>query len=176
MLVARINPIIRSMNEEDLESIVQIQAEAYSGYFLESSDVIATRFATNPPTSWIAEVDGKPAAYLVSYFSLLGKINPLNKNFVMVDQPDCLYIHDLAILPSAQGMGIARYLLNVAQKLALDNSCKNIALLSVQNTRLFWGRLGFCVVDNISSDQQKILKAYCDDEQEAFYMTKKVLI
>lgn len=62
------------------------------------------------------------------------------------------YIHDIAILPEARGLGQAgsciSHLLGVAKKYGFKSSC----LVSVYGTRKFWGRYGF-------------LEAFCTDEK-----------
>ena len=88
---------IRPMALNDLVAIELIQAEAYGSYFLESADVIAQRFHTSPATAWVAERDGQVCAYLVGYFSQVGKINPLNTPFIPPADANCLYLHDLAL-------------------------------------------------------------------------------
>jgi GNAT superfamily N-acetyltransferase len=164
---------IRPMMEDDLCAVEVIQAEAYAGYFLESADVIAKRFELSPTTAWVAERDGDVCAYLVSYWSNIGKINPLNAPFSPVENANCLYLHDLALLKAAQGFGVGRRLIQVATEHALKNAAEAIALLSVQNSKAFWRGFGFREFLDLDMQQQQHLETYVDGSLDtAFYMVK----
>src|SRR6187402_1437559 len=118
------NFTIRFMTDKDLIAVEAIQAEAYAGYFLESAEVIAQRFQSSPATAWVAEYDGQVCAYLVGYWSTLGKINPLDAAFSPVENVDCLYLHDLALFKSAQGKGMAKKMVDTATAFALHHAAQ----------------------------------------------------
>lgn len=167
---------IRPMIASDLDAIEVIQAEAYAGYFLESANVIAQRFALSPTTAWVAEREADVCAYLVGYWSRVGKINPLNAPFSHVENADCLYLHDLALLKAAQGFGVGRKLIQAAEYHVLQNAAHAIALLSVQNSKAFWQGFGFSEFLDLDVQQQQNLKTYLDTSLDssdtAFYMVK----
>lgn len=171
---------IRPMIAGDLSAIEVIQAEAYAGYFLESTDVIAQRFNLSPTTAWVAEREGAVCAYLVGYWSMVGKINPLNAPFDQVENGNCLYLHDLALLKAAQGFGMGRKLIQAATDYALQEAADAIALLSVQNSKAFWQGFGFSEFWDLDVQQQQNLKTYLDSSLDctpdssdtAFYMVK----
>lgn len=166
---------IRSMALTDLIAIEYIQAEAYAGYLLESADVIAQRFHLSPTTAWVAELDGQVCAYLVGYWSMIGKINPLNAPFVLVEGANCLYLHDLALLKIAQGFGVGKKLIQAATEFASSNSAQALALLSVQNSKEFWQGLGFSEFVDLENIQQENLNTYLTGDDAAFYMVKSLL-
>lgn len=163
---------VRVMRENDLTAIEAIQAEAYAGYFLESVDVIAQRFHLSPTTAWVVEREGQVCAYLVGYWSKVGKVNPLNAPFAPVNDARCLYLHDLALLKSAQGYGLSKKLIGVAIEYALHNSAQALALLSVQNSKGFWQGFGFSEFFDLENVQQENLNTYLDGNSSAFYMVK----
>jgi predicted N-acetyltransferase YhbS len=165
---------IRPMIASDLSAIEVIQAEAYAGYFLESADVIAQRFNLSPTTSWVAEREGDVCAYLVGYWSRVGKINPLNAAFTHVENANCLYLHDLALLKATQGFGVGRKLIQAATDHALQKAAAAIALLSVQNSKAFWQGFGFCEFLNLDVQQQQNLETYLEGSDNAFYMLKQL--
>lgn len=164
--------IVRTMTLGDLAAIERIQSEAYSGYFLESADVIAQRFMLSPATAWVAEHEGQVCAYLVGYWSRVGKVNPLNAPFSVVKHADCLYLHDLALLKSAQGYGLAKKLISAANEFALNNSARAMALLSVQNSKEFWQGFGFSEFLDLENKQKQNLETYLNESDIAFYMVK----
>jgi len=163
---------IRPMALKDLVCIERIQTEAYGNYFLESADVIAQRFHASPATAWVADRGDMVCAYLVGYLSKVGKINPLNAPFVPDTESNCLYLHDLALSKSAQGCGLAKQLIQVAAEYALNNAATTLALLSVQNSKLFWQNIGFAEFDKLDLIQKKNLNTYLDGNDSAFYMVK----
>ncbi len=169
---------IRPMIASDLNAIEVIQAEAYADYFLESADIIAQRFNLSPTTSWVAEHKGDVCAYLVGYWSNVGKINPLNAPFTVVDNADCLYLHDLALLKAMQGYGLGRKLIQTAIDYALQNAAIAIALLSVQNSKTFWQEFGFNEFLDLDINQRQNLETYLDKSPDgsdaAFYMVRLV--
>jgi GNAT superfamily N-acetyltransferase len=163
---------IRPMSINDLAAIELIQSEAYAGYFLESAEVLAQRFTLSPATAWVAECEDEVFAYLVGYWSAVGKINPLNAPFGLVENADCLYLHDLALLKSAQGFGLGKKLIQSATEHASQNAARAMALLSVQNSKDFWQKFGFFEFAELDEQQQQNLKTYLDGTEEAFYMVK----
>ena len=57
--------------------------------------------------------------------------------------PDCLYIHDIAILPQARGQNAAGIYIDYIKQLAIEYSIPSIALVSVYGTNVLWNRFGF---------------------------------
>jgi len=163
---------VRPMIASDLVAIEHIQTEAYAGYFLESAEILAQRFILSPTTAWVAEREGEVCAYLVGYWSRVGKVNPLNAPFALVETANCLYLHDLAVLNSVQGFGLGKRLIQSATDYALQNAAKAMALLSVQNSKVFWRGFGFCEFAELDEQQQQNLKTYLDGNEEAVYMVK----
>ena len=56
---------------------------------------------------------------------------------------DCLYLHDVAILPVARGHGSARELVGLLEKIARARGLPAMALTSVYGTHDFWASCGF---------------------------------
>ena len=79
--------------------------------------------------------------------------------------PDCLFIHDLAVLPRARGYGATYGLIEIIEKLARKRAIPYLALVSVYGTYPLWGRFGFEVVTDDALAEK--LKTYGD---QARYM------
>jgi len=166
---------IRTMQPSDLAKVVTIQAEAYENHFLESADVIAQRFKLSPQTAWVAELDNEVSAYLVAYCYKLGKVNPFNATFVQVEDPDCLYLHDLALLQMARGTGIATRLIQMAVDFAQYHSLSFVALVSVQSSKEFWQKQGFTEYSVLTTTQHKALNGYGSNGDEVFYLYRMLI-
>ena len=134
---------IRLMSERDIGAIVAIQLEAYSSDLLESEAVIRARRASAPEHAWVAEDQEGVCAYLFAYHSRVGKVTPLDGEFCIPAQPDCLYLHDLAVAQRAAGRRIGPALVSEALGLARQQQLRFSALVSVQESQNFWNRLGY---------------------------------
>lgn len=166
--------LIRPMLASDLATVVTVQADAYAEHFLECHDVIAERFNLSPATAWVAEYAGEVRAYLVCYCSHIGKITPFNSHFAIASEPDCLYLHDLAIATSARGAGLARRLVAAAESFASQQALVAMGLIAVQGSSSFWGGFGFEKFAALDVEQQHNLCTYTNDGVTAVYMVKNL--
>lgn len=165
--------ICRAMQLCDLTAVIRIQAEAYVDEILETDQVIHARFAQAPDTSWVVERDGEVCGYLVGYQSTLGDVTPLGNEFSHKPQANTLYLHDLAISGSAKGFGLGLVVVNYALREARQRQLEHAALVSVQNSKVFWEKLGFVVnCTKLSQAQQQNLETYAGP---AFYMARRLI-
>ena len=134
---------IRLMHDPDIPAVLDIQAQAYANDLLESEAVIRARRASAPRHAWVAEDDQGVCAYLFAYHSRLGKVTPLDGEFRSPAQPDCLYLHDLAVARRAAGRRIGPALVREALGQARQQQLRFSALVSVQDSQAFWNRMGY---------------------------------
>lgn len=164
--------ICRAMQLRDLEAVIRIQAEAYIDEILETDDVIRARFAQTPDTSWVVEWAGEVCGYLVGYQSALGEVSPWGSEFMHKPESTALYLHDLAISKSAAGCGVGPLLVNHALMGARQRALRAAALVSVQNSKSFWQKLGFNESAQLDEIQQRNLASYSGP---AIYMTRELV-
>lgn len=81
----------------------------------------------------------------------------LNK---LPDYPDCLYIHDVAILPHARKQNASSLFIDNLISLARQSGIRSISLVSVYMTTGFWQKYGFRVTKDIGLNDK--LKSYGD--------------
>ena len=62
------------------------------------------------------------------------------------DKSDCLYLHDVAVLPDFRGGGVARAYVATIEGHARSSGIATLALVSVYATRPLWEHLGFRAV------------------------------
>ncbi|WP_331345677.1 GNAT family N-acetyltransferase [Cellvibrio sp. UBA7661] len=164
--------LCRAMRACDIEDVIRIQAEAYRDEIIESVEVIQTRFAQTPDTSWVVEsTEGNVRGYLVGYYSHLGEVTPWGQNFSHKPSADTLYLHDLAISKSAAGYGLGQLLVTHALQEASARALVSAALVSVQNSKVFWEKLGFNEYTDLPTIQQQRLASYSGP---AFYMSRRL--
>lgn len=152
---------IRPITEDDLDTVMDIQSSAYHPFFQEDRFVFEDRLRNFPDGCWIAEVDGYSAGYLFSHPCQLNAPPNLNSAIESLPKkPDCYFIHDVAINPEFRGMGIGRNLADKAKQLAIENSFKDMALISVQNSEKFWNKMGFKRVEDLSKEMAEKVESY----------------
>lgn len=161
----------RAMQFRDLVDVIRIQAEAYADEILETDEVIYARFAQTPDTSWVVERAGVICGYLVGYQSALGEVTAWGSEFMHKPKSTALYLHDLAISKSALGCGLGPILVNHALAEARQRELRAAALVSVQDSKSFWRKLGFDECLGLDESQQLNLASY---SSPAIYMTREL--
>lgn len=164
--------ICRTMRLCDLTAVIRIQAEVYVEEMHETDQVIRARFAQTPDTSWVVEREGNVCGYLVGYQSTLGNVSPLGAEFAHKPNANTLYLHDLAIDHSAKGFGLGPMMLNHALAEARQRQLGHAALVSVQNSKVFWEKQGFVANPELPQGQQQNLSTYTGP---AFYMSRTLV-
>lgn len=164
---------IRPMLPADIPSVVRIQLQCYLPDNIESEAVIRARLASTPDTARVAEVRGEVCAYLVGYRSRLGQVGALGDGFEPTTEPDCLYLHDLAVGPQGRGLGLGPLLVTHALAQARREGLAWAALVSVQGSQDFWHQQGFMAMRLDDRDQLQALASYAGGP--ACYMTQALL-
>ena len=134
---------LRPMLPTDLDAVLRIQAACYPAAMQEPATVVASRIAAAHNTCLVGLHEGSVRGYLFTYPSRLGLVTDLNAPFAVSDQPDTLYLHDLAIEACALGRGMARALVDDALCRARTLGLAHAALVSVQDSARFWHALGW---------------------------------
>ena len=70
--------------------------------------------------------------------------------------PDCLFIHDVALVPEVRGRGFGAAFVAHAAHLAQARGLSHLALVSVYGTTDVWGRCGFALADARSEQKMAI--------------------
>lgn len=135
--------VLRPMLPTDLDAVLRIQAACYPAAMQEPAAVVAARMAAAHGTCLVASHEGSVRGYLFAYPSRLGLVTDLNAPFAVAQQPDTLYLHDLAIEACALGRGMARALVDEALHVARTLGLAHAALVSVQDSERFWHALGW---------------------------------
>ena len=160
---------IRAMQHRDIEAVMQIQAACYVIHAIEPQSTFTDRLQTSPETAWVVEDSEGVCAYLVGYYSTIGNVTPLGGHFKPT-LSNCLYLHDLAILPRVAGQRLGVTLVNAALS-QQPFHIQYAVLVSIQNSRSFWQKIGF-EIHPLDAHQTKNLQSY---PQPAFYMLKHLI-
>jgi GNAT superfamily N-acetyltransferase len=109
-------------------------------------EVFAERIMLFPEGCFVLVRNEQVDGYGLSHPWFLKNIPPLNQLLGRIPPPECLLIHDVALLPQARGQGAAITLVALMAKLARKRGIPWLALVSVYNTWPLWMHLGFEVV------------------------------
>ena len=100
----------------------------------------------------------------------LNKIPPLDTFLkVLPSQPDCIFIHDVVVLPRARGHGAAEKFVEIVADVARERLIPALALVSVYDTHPLWMKCGFEIVQR--PDLAEKLQSY---GATARYMVRKL--
>ncbi len=163
------SPLVRPLALRDLSDLLAVQLACYGEGFVESGEVFARRLASPANCSLVLEQGGAVCAYLAAYRSVRGKVTPLHGDFEAVDQPDTLYLHDMAVLPAHAGQGLAHALLLPLWAQARSAGLPHSALVSVQGSQAYWERQGYVLSPLQDATQQARLASYGEG---AVYMAR----
>ena len=109
--------------------------------------------------------------YAVSHPGRLGRPPALDSRLgELPSDADCLYLHDVALLPEARGLGLGESLVDLLRALGIRSGFKVLALTAVNRSTSYWRRRGF---SDYSGDEILAAKlaSYGDD---AVYMISEV--
>lgn len=146
----------RPMAPADLDTVLAVAAEVHPGY-PESPAVFAERLRLYPDGCLMAEQGGAVVGYAVMHPGRLGCPPALDSCLgELPGLADCLYLHDVALLPGARGSGLGAAAVGYARKLAVGKGLAWLALTSTPEARRYWDARRFVACE----DQPAALASY----------------
>lgn len=138
-------PHWRHAHAEDLEAISMI-AERIHPDLAERPEIFAEKIRLYPRGCRVLAAGGGIAGYGLAHPWMKHQVPPLD-DFLgqLPDGADCVYIHDVAVLPDHRGGAARAYVIEIEQ-LARSSGIATLALVSVYGTHVLWKRLGFHAV------------------------------
>jgi len=139
---------IRNMQASDLEGILTIQAQCYQEIVPESKVSIQAKLEASPQTCFVADDPARGVAgYMLSIPWQRQQPPELDAPACKLPaQPDCLYLHDLAVSPAYRGSGVGKHLFNAFQKALATTHLPYACLVAIQNSASYWQKYGFAPV------------------------------
>ncbi|WP_434778197.1 GNAT family N-acetyltransferase [Neisseria sp. Ec49-e6-T10] len=160
---------VRQMQASDIQAVLTMQTLVYPESLLEDADFYLNRLQLSPNLCLVAEQRGLLIGYLISYPWQIDYPPQLNE--VLADIPtkaNSWFVHDCAVIPQAQGLGVARGLLNKAEKNAREKQLSYASLVSLGQAVTYWQKQNYHFVEK---NMGKKLACYGDG---AAYMYKKL--
>ena len=136
-------PAWRPMAVADLEMVSQIAGQIHAS-LPERAEVLAEKFRLFPQGCFIFQGDGKIVGYAIAHPWTRQAIPPLDCFLgELPSAPNCLYLHDAALLPEGRGHAGASQLIAALRSVANSLDLSSLALVSVYQSDLLWRRFGF---------------------------------
>ncbi|WP_409188190.1 GNAT family N-acetyltransferase [Bradyrhizobium sp. RDM4] len=160
-------PHWRCAHATDLPAIGAIAARMHPD-LTERLDVLAEKMLLCPDGCRVLVAKNEIAGYGLSHPWMQHQIPPLDGFLeTLPDKSDCLYVHDVAVLPHFRGGGVARAYVATIEGLARSSGIATLALVSVYGTRPLWEHFGFHAV---TPDAELRAKLACYGESAAYML------
>lgn len=130
----------------DLDAVLGIAAVVHPSY-PERREVFAERLALFPAGCLVAVVEGAVVGYAVTHPAVVGR--PPGLDTLLGALPagaDCLYLHDVALLPAVQGRRLGEAAFTRIHAVAVESGLPTLALIATPSARPYWLRHGFAPV------------------------------
>ena len=138
---------IRMMEAADIRAVLRIQAVCYTELIPESDASLHAKLSASRSTCLIASLEADSVGYLISLPWEFSNPPALNAETCRLPlSPDCLYLHDLAVMPSARTSGTGRALVETFLARLRESGLGRASLVAVQNSAPYWERYGFRAV------------------------------
>ncbi|WP_295914627.1 GNAT family N-acetyltransferase [uncultured Bartonella sp.] len=163
----------RLMKESDLADVCRIASLCHPD-FPEEDAVLEEKFNLSPLSCFILSDNesssGSVYGYCLAHPYKMNSIPALDQLLhKLPEKCDTLYIHDLALLPEAQGGGNGKKAVELLVAVAERENFDKLSLVAVHGSQLFWQKNGFKLVKVSEMLKQKLL-TYSED---ARYMVQQ---
>jgi hypothetical protein len=160
----------RQAASADLQAISRI-ADMVHVDLPERPEVFAEKLRLFPQGCFALVQDGSIVDYGISHPWILYSIPPLDTFLNELPlHSECLFIHDVVVLPQVRTQGLAGRLVQLLAGIAHQQGIPFLALVSVYDTHPLWTRYGFEIMSNPQLTDK--LKTY---GATAKYMTRDLL-
>ncbi|MCD0504826.1 GNAT family N-acetyltransferase [Bordetella petrii] len=135
---------VRAMCRRDIDEVLSIQASVYPAALLEGADLFLNRMQVSPGTCMVAHGEHGLLGYLVAYPWVSGHPPTLDVALdALPEDADSWFVHDCAVLPAAQGTGVAQALLHGGLAHARQRGLRHTSLVALRPAIGYWERLGY---------------------------------
>ena len=115
----------------------------------ERKEVLLEKIRLFPGGCFKFVFNGQMAGYGISHPWALCSVPPLDDFLrALPANPDCIYIHDVAVLPEARGHTAAGKFIEKISAVAKRMHIKRLACVSVYGTHVLWARFGFRITES----------------------------
>lgn len=150
---------LRNIFHQDLQQVLRIQSESYPKELLEDEDVYTSYLKRFSSGAFGLFENNFLSAYCFSFPYFRGySITYPQDGIPLPSQPNCYYLHDMAIDPKYRGFGLSSILFREIESIAIQNGFDVLSLTSVNNRRNYWEHQGFKFVKEIEGHDGDIME------------------
>lgn len=143
---------IRPIHEDDWHAILAIEQAAYTDIAPESQEALRSRNILAPETCFVAVNEaGEILGSCLAHRWVANGSPTLHEMLSSLPESKNLYLHDLAVAPTARGTGVASALCRELLARAGQHRFVSVTLVSVQNSAGFWKKFGFQEVPSVQA-------------------------
>jgi GNAT superfamily N-acetyltransferase len=136
-------PQWRAATADDLGVIDAIANAEHPG-LPERPEVFAEKFNLFSTGCRVLIQFGETVGYGILHPWYLYKIPPLDSFLKRLpSKPECIFVHDVVVLPRARGHGAAERFVEIVADVAREQEIHALALISVYDTHPLWMKCGF---------------------------------
>jgi len=120
----------------------------------ETPEIFAEKLRLFPEGCFVLVENGAVLGYAFVHPWRLNDVPKLDASLLALPHnPECILIHDVAVLPEGRGKGASESLVHRTLRLAKKHNVRVLALVSVYGSHLHWLRLGFelAAVEDLAS-------------------------
>lgn len=158
----------RGLRRSDLPDVTRIGRQVHPD-FPERPEVFAQKAELFPAGCFVLEKQKSVCGYALAHPWSLDDVPPLDSFLNVPEKPDCLHLHDVAILETARGASAATVVEGLMTEAARQRGLPMVALVSIHGSDRLWRRLGYRPRE--SGRRCEKLKLY---GETALYMAKEV--
>lgn len=134
---------LQPLRKSDVEEILEVQRICYGPFFIESRAAFESKILAGQTSFGIFE-SGRMLGYAVAFPWKRDVPVPLDSEQLEIPlQPDCLYLHDIAVSPAARGRGLGNAFVRALSNEACRLGFRSMDLVAVQGASSFWQQFGF---------------------------------
>jgi GNAT superfamily N-acetyltransferase len=136
-------PQWRPASTLDLDAIQHI-ADRIHPDLSERPEIFTEKLALFAEGCFILAHDAAIFGYAFAHPWRLKQVPPLDTLLhALPPAPECLFVHDVAVLPEARGHGAAAMLIAILTRIAKKHDLPRLALVSVYGSDVLWSGQGF---------------------------------
>jgi ribosomal protein S18 acetylase RimI-like enzyme len=134
---------LRPIQITDWPNILAIQSQCYTELEPESLAVLQNKVTLCPQGCFVAEHESDILGYCLAHPWVKQQFIALDSLLEPSVHADILYLHDMALAPKAQGLGLGKRMFAHLQDCSHSMKLHGISLVAVQGAQAYWARLGF---------------------------------
>ncbi|QIR15349.1 GNAT family N-acetyltransferase [Shewanella aestuarii] len=146
-----------------------IQHDCYQQITPEPLSVMQSKWHRSPQSCFVVEYKNQVIAYVLAHPWYQAKAPKLDMVLPSIKQADCLYIHDMAVSPKAQGLGIANKLVAEVKNAMTLLNFNGIGLIAIQGACAFWRKHQFSPLESLPSVLTDSLASYGADAHYLYF-------